>query len=119
EWGNGFNNDIGFIDRGLSLWHSYSIPLNQIAGNSSMAYKGFNGAVIGNFGTTTSTTVRLKATLSWTPTGGSTTVVRSDSADFGSFAPADSIITPFIDDFFTINPTTTGRYDVEYEVIPS
>lgn len=119
-WSNGYNNDIGILDRGLSLWHAYSVPFSQVSGGtSSLQYNGINGAVIGNFGTATSTNTKLKATLKWTPTGGSTTVVRSDSMTIASFAPGDSILSPFMDMGYNLNPTTTGRYDVEYELEPS
>lgn len=116
-WSNGFNNDIGFVDRGLALWHTYSIPYNQIKnGGSSIPYKAFNGAVIGNFGTTTATDVKLSATLKWTPKGGSTSVVRVDTMIVPDFTPGDSIVTPFIDDSYDLAPTGEGRYDVEYEL---
>lgn len=119
-WSNGYNNDIGIVDRGLSLWHAYSMPLNQVKGATSIPYKAFNGVVIGNFGTSTSGPIKVKSTLSWTPTGGTTSVVRADSMmTSGAFNAADSIITPFIDAEYNLNPTTTGRYDVLYEVTPS
>lgn len=118
-WGNGFNDDIGFVDRGVAGWHAYSIPLNQITGATALPLKGFSGAVIANYGNTTATSVKLKSTLSWTPTGGSTTIIRSDSVTRTNFAPSDSIITPFIDVTYNLNPTTTGRYDIDYEVIPN
>ncbi|MCB9044808.1 MAG: T9SS type A sorting domain-containing protein [Chitinophagales bacterium] len=115
-WSNGYNNDIGFVDAGLGLQHAYSIPLAQITGASSVPYKAFYGAVIGNFGTTTANNVKMYATLKWTPTGGSTSVVRVDSTSFTGFAPGDSIVTPFIDKDYDLAPTGTGRYDVEYEL---
>jgi len=118
-WSNGYNRDLGFVDRGLSLSHAYSIPLNQIKGSTSNILKGFDGAVIGNFGTNISTSTKLKVVVKWTPDGGSTSVVHTDSSILGSFAPGDSIITPFIDRPYSFNPTTTGRYDVEYEITPS
>ncbi|HYD22673.1 MAG TPA: PA domain-containing protein, partial [Flavipsychrobacter sp.] len=88
-WSNGYANDLGFVDRGLSLWHAYSVPFTQVSGGtSSLQYNGIVGAVIGNFGSGTSTNTKLKATLKWTPTGGSTTVVRADSMTIsGNFAP--------------------------------
>lgn len=120
-WSNGYTNDIGFVDRGLSLWHAFSVPLSQVSGGtSSLQYKGITGAVIGNFGTATSNNTKLKATLSWTPTGGSKSVVRVDSMTIaGDFAPQDSVLSPFIDGGYNLNPSGTGRYDVDYELIPS
>lgn len=118
-WSNGYTADMGFVDRGLSLWHSYSIPLNQIKNATSVPYKGFNGAVIGNFGSTTMNDVVIKTTVRWTATGGSTTVVREDTMNVGTFAPQDSILTPFKDMEYNLAPTSTGRYDVEYELSSS
>lgn len=120
-WSNGYANDLGFVDRGLSLWHAYSVPFSQVSGGtSSLQYNGITGAVVANFGSGTSNNTKIKATLSWTPTGGSKSVVRVDSAIIsGSFAPSDSIFTPFTDGGYNLNPSGTGRYDVDYELIPS
>ncbi len=116
SWGNGFNNDLGILTNGVALSHAYSIPLAQIKNTSSEAFKNLGAAVIGNFGTTTATNVVLKSTLSWTPDGGSTSVVREDSTTVASFAPGDSIISPIIDQTYGLTATTTGRYDIKYEV---
>lgn len=124
EWSNGFNNDIGFVDRGVSLFHANTIPLNQLGGSTSHILKGFDGAVIANYGTATANTVKVRATVSWTPgtpgsITGTPTVVHTDSVVISTaFAPSDSIITPIFDNAYTLNPTTTGRYDVQYELIP-
>ncbi|MCB0699192.1 MAG: T9SS type A sorting domain-containing protein [Chitinophagales bacterium] len=117
-WGTGYANDIGFVDKGLGLSHAYSIPLQQIKNTSSLPLRNVDGAVIANYGSNAMPNVRLKATLSWTPTGGSTTVVREDSVVATSnFLPGDSILTPFIDNSYTLNPSGTGRYDVKYEIL--
>lgn len=124
EWSNGGTNDIGFVDKGLSLFNSYCIPLNQLSGSSSHVLKGFDGAVIANYGTATANTVKLKVTVSWTAgtpgnITGTPTVVHADSMTISTaFAPADSIITPMLDNAYSLNPTGTGRYDVTYELIP-
>ncbi len=120
-WSNGYTNDLGFVDRGLSLWHAFSVPFSQVSGGtSSLQYNGITGAVVANFGSGTSTNTKVKATLSWTPTGGSTSVVRVDSVTIpGSFAASDSIFSPRVDGGYNLNPSGTGRYDVEYELIPS
>jgi len=115
-WSNGYNNDIGFVNNGLALSHAQAIPITQFKGASSIPYKGFDGAVIGNFGTTTANNIVMTATVKWTPDGGSTSVVRVDSALFTDFKPGDSIVTPFIDKTYDFAPTGTGRYDVEYEL---
>lgn len=117
-WGQGFATDIGFVDDGLSLGHAYAIPIQQMDGNTGLPLKNVDGAVAANFGSTTVTNVKIKTTVRWTPTGGSATVVREDSSTaISSFAAADSIVTPFIDDTYTLNPTGTGQYEVTYELI--
>lgn len=124
-WGNNYNNDLGFVNTGVSLPHANTFPVQQLQGSSSAALKGFDGAVIANFGTTTATSVKVRATVRWTPgTPGSITgtgsVVHVDSVEITTpFAPADSILTPIFDNDYTLNPTGTGRYDVEYELIPN
>lgn len=116
-WGNGFNDDLAIVESGLSLWHANAIPFKQLSAGTSTAYKGMDGAVIANFGSNTATNVKLKSTLSWTPTGGSKSVVRTDSVVVaGSFSASDSIITPFIDNLYDLNPTSTGTYEIMYEV---
>lgn len=115
-WSNGFNNDLGILKDAVALSHSYTIPLNQIKSTASAAYKNIDAAVIANFGSTTATNVVLKSTLTWTPTGGSASVVRTDSVTVASFAPGDSILTPIIPTTYSLNPTTTGKYNVKYEL---
>lgn len=116
-WGNGYNDDIGFI--GLGGWHAQSIPLDQLKGSTAQAYKGLTTAVVGNFGTTTATSVKMRTILNWTPTGGSTTEVRRDSVTFVNFAAIDSIANPIVNSLYDLAPTGTGRYDIEYELIPN
>lgn len=115
-WGNGYTKDIGIVDRGISLGHAYTIPIQILKGSTDNPYKNLDGAVIGNFGSTNASNVKLKRTLSWTPTGGSTSVVSTDSIEGLTIGVSDSIITPFIDRPYDLNATTTGRYDVKYEV---
>jgi hypothetical protein len=120
KWGNGLTHDIGFVDRGLSLWHEYAIPYSQVKDAASLAknaYKGINGAVIANFGSSNQTDVKIKATVSWTPTGGSATVIRTDSIVRTSFGVGDSIITPFVNETYQLaSMTGPGRYDVSYDL---
>lgn len=117
-WSNGYSDDIGFVNKGLSLSPAYSIPLTQIQGSSAKEMKGFDGAVIANFGTTTATNIQVIATVKWTPTNGSTSVVHKDTVTVASLSQGDSIRTPFVDANYSFAPTQTGRYDVEYELIP-
>jgi len=56
-----------------------------------MAYEGINGAFIANFGTANQTGVNLYTSTSFTPTGGSPTVLHKDTTTLGSFPALDSI----------------------------
>jgi len=119
KWGNGNTHDIGFVDRGLSLWHNFAIPYHQINGtsNTKAPYKGINGAVIANFGSSNETNVKVTAKVTWTPEGGSATTVIENSVDVPAFGVGDSIKTPFVDqpyDLAAINGYQLGRYDVTY-----
>lgn len=119
RWGNNKTHDIGIVNTGVSLWHNNAIPLNQMTGSTVPApYKRIDGVVIANFGSSTESSIKLKASISWTPTGGSATVVKEDSTTIsGNFAPGDSIMAPFIDNIYSLPaPTTTGKYDVTYTV---
>lgn len=119
QWASGADNDIAFVRTGLSRWHAQAVPLSQLtAGVSSGSYEGITGAVVGNFGTKPATNVKVKATVSFTPTGGSASVLHTDSVVVaGPFAPSDSIITPFVDMPYTLSSiTTTGKVDVVYEL---
>lgn len=119
DWSNGYTSDIGILPHGISLWHAHSVPLSQMQNSSSDIYKGFDGAVIANFGSTTANTVKMKVSVYWTPDGGSKSMVHADSVEITTpFTQTDSIITPFIDRAYSLNPTSTGKYDVEYEVTP-
>ncbi len=119
KWGNGNTHDIGFVDRGLSLWHDYAIPFHQLnaSGVSKGAYKGIDGAVIANFGSSNETHIVVKIKVTWTPDGGSPTTVIEDSVIRANFGVGDSIITPFVDqtyDLVALSGYTKGRYDVSY-----
>lgn len=120
KWSTGSAHDLGFVSGGYSLWHASSIPLSQVKDASSLAktpYKGINGGVIANFGTSAETNVKVKATVSWTPDGGSPTIIRQDSVTRATFAVGDSIISPFVNELYDLAPaTTTGKYTVNYTV---
>jgi hypothetical protein len=119
KWGNGNMHDVGFVDRGLSLWHNFAIPYHQmdVASVAKNAYKGINGAVIANFGSSNETGIVVKAKVTWTPDGGSPVTVIEDSVTRAAFGVGDSIITPFVDNPYSLVGLTgyaLGRYDVQY-----
>lgn len=117
KWGFGHVNDLGLLSYGMSQWHSYAIPKSQIVGSGNpVAYKALDGAFVANFGSATQTNVKLKSTVSWTPTAGSASVVRQDSIIFPSFTVADSIYALYTNNSYNIAPAGTGRYDVSYQL---
>ena len=139
-WGAGLTNDLGIIPSGGAFWHDYAMPANQI--NHSGADRNLNqldGAFIANFGTTNATNVKLTGNLSFTPNGGSTSLIHSDSVIFSATAPPihynssigsytapgatypfahlDSIIAMYAPAEYSIGtPSGPGRYDLTYNV---
>jgi hypothetical protein len=119
QWGNGFNHDLGIVKSGVSMWHNYSTPGNQFenGGAGDAAYKGINGAVIANYGSSDETNVTLRTILTFTPNGGSPTEIRRDSVTRPTFQVGDSIISPFKNEYYSLmSSKTPGRYDLTYEV---
>lgn len=120
NWLSGAQNDIAILDGGVSQWHAQTVPLSQIqtgAGTPS-TYEGITGAVIGNFGTNPATNIKIKSTVTFTPTGGSASVVNVDSVLYpGPFNPGDSIISPFSKTAYSLgNVSGNGIFDVTYDV---
>ncbi len=118
-WGLGNIDDLGLFTGSIATWHNTCIPSNQINGTNPMAYKGLNGAFVANFGTSTATNVKLKATASFTPTGSSATVIVKDSVSLASFPAIDSIYAMYCPNQYNLpelTAGTTGRYDVTYSV---
>lgn len=117
-WGRGNTHDLSIVTGGMSLWHNYAIPLNQLQSGAPDEYRGITCGVLANLGSSTETNVKLKSTVTFTPNGGSASVVHTDSVVVSAgFAPGDSIITPFVDDPYSLpNINSVGKYDVTYEV---
>lgn len=120
SWASGAKNDIAILDGGVSQWHAQSIPLSQIQTGAGTpgTYEGITGAVIGNFGTNPATNIKVKSTVTFTPTGGSASVVNVDSVTYaGPFNPGDSIISPMSKTSYSLgNVSGTGTFNVSYEV---
>ncbi len=120
QWASGGKNDLAIVTTGVSQWHAQSVPLAQLTAGATTAgaYEGITGAVIGNFGQNPATNIKVKSTVSFTPTGGSASVIHTDSVIVtGPFATADSIISPFVDMPYALSGiTSTGKVDVTYEV---
>lgn len=120
QWASGGANDIAIINTGMSQWHAQSVPLAQLTAGAANAgpYEGITAAVIGNFGQNPATNIKVKSTVSFTPTGGSSSVIHTDSVVVaGPFTTSDSVISPFVDMAYALSSiTTTGKVDVTYEV---
>jgi hypothetical protein len=117
-WGLNNNNDLGFVPGGVSTFHNFAIPKHQLfSAPSRFAYRGINGAFVGNFGTHNATNVYLKSNTTFTATGGSTAVaVHSDSTHLNSFPAIDSIWTFFGPEYIISDLGGTGRFDVNYTI---
>ncbi len=74
------------------------------------------GALIANVGTNPQTNVKIKSVTTFTPTGGSATVVHQDSAVAANFNTIDSIISITSPNVGTLNPTSTGVFTTTYTV---
>jgi hypothetical protein len=118
KWGKNLTNDLAILDRGLSFGHSFAMPQPQLANASGVdAYKMVDCAVIGNFGSATATGVEVHSKLTWVPDNGNPTVVKTHVMNVGTFAPGDSIKSPFADEVYALpDVTNTGRFDLEYFV---
>lgn len=114
-WGLGNANDLALVPKSGALTTG-ATPLNQISGSSATAYKQYTGALIANVGTTDQTNIKLKSVITFTPTGGSPSVVFQDSAVATNFNTIDSIISITSPNVGTLNPTTTGVYTTTYTV---
>lgn len=117
-WGLNNKNDLGFVPAGPFGWHNYATPANQMrTGTNPFAFKGLDGGFIANYGTHDATNVKLHASLAYTPTGGSPTVIYADSsAALPMFHPIDSIYA-YVGTEYNFAPTGTsgnGRFDLNY-----
>eukprot|EP01012_Entosiphon_sulcatum_P027428 TRINITY_DN33064_c0_g1_i1.p1 TRINITY_DN33064_c0_g1~~TRINITY_DN33064_c0_g1_i1.p1 ORF type:complete len:580 (-),score=67.68 TRINITY_DN33064_c0_g1_i1:16-1755(-) len=114
-WGLGNANDLAIVPKSGALTMG-ATPLNQISGSSATAYKQYTGALLANVGTANQTNIKLKSVITFTPTGGSASVVFQDSVTTASFDTIDSIISITSPNVGTLNPTTTGMYTTTYTV---
>ncbi|MBS1628545.1 MAG: T9SS type A sorting domain-containing protein [Bacteroidetes bacterium] len=117
-WGFGFANDLGIVPYSPAVPHAFCLPLSQVntPGSVPRAYNFYNGAYVANFGTTTQSNVKLKQTISFTPTGGSSSVVYADSVLDPSFPVADSLHELFSQNVSRQSFTSNGVVDMKYEL---
>ncbi len=122
SWGQGLNNDLGFVPGGAAGWHNYAIPSNQLGttGNPT-AYNMLDGAFIANYGNNPAHGVQLKSTTFFTPTGGSASNQHTGEVDltpsFDNTNPAtDSIWAMFGTTEYALSASGTGRFDIQYDI---
>ncbi|RYE12826.1 MAG: hypothetical protein EOP51_30845, partial [Sphingobacteriales bacterium] len=118
-WGSGKTHDLGVLYNGLSMFHAFAVPHSQIVtGNGNpVAYKGYDGAFIANFGTSNETSVKLKAVTTFTPSESTVaTTVRMDSTTFSAFPASDSILAVGMSNSYDVHSTQKGRFDVIYSL---
>jgi len=121
NWGSGKVNDLGFVPGGLSMWHAFAVPADQLSSGTPNAYKAVDGAFVANYGSASGAGVSLSSEMKFTPTGGSATSLHTSTVTLGAFAVADSIIAMFdtlstATNVYSIAATTTGRFDQTYTI---
>ncbi|OSZ82536.1 hypothetical protein CAP35_04505 [Chitinophagaceae bacterium IBVUCB1] len=115
RWGFNNTNDLAIVPKSGAIGPG-SIPLSQWKSGSPTAYKFYSGAFIANTGTANQTNVKVSSVVTFTPTGGSSTVVYTDSAIIPTLNAADSILEGISPRSTSLNPTQTGRYTIKYAI---
>lgn len=112
KWGTGVANDIAVIPHYNATYHGGAIPFKQLAASNGnpRQYRAFTGDVVANFGTDTAKDMVLTRQIMWTPAGGATTTLTSDTAQLASLAPADSIDLIFNKRYYDLHATGKGRF---------
>lgn len=112
-WGFGYTNDLAFVPKSAALTTG-AVPFSQMSGSTANAFKGYTGALVANVGTSDQTNVKIKSVVTFTPTGGSSSVVYTDSAVVNNFTTIDSLISITSPNTATFTPTSTGMYTTTY-----
>lgn len=117
KWGFNENNDLAIVAHSPAMTHAGAIPLYQFEGSPDVpAYRAYNGAFVANLGIVNQTNVELRSEGTFTPTGGSATVLYNDTVAIDTFKVADSILQFFNAHEYKLSPTSTGRYDFTYSL---
>ena len=119
NWGFNKTNDIGFLNFSPTLPHAFCVPLSQISGqpqNLPRAYNFYNSAYVCNFGSANQTNVKLKQTLSFTPSGGTANTIYTDSAILPSLQQVDSIGEVASPRFTRLPFASTGMVNMNYSL---
>lgn len=114
SWGFKFANDLGFVDYSPATPHAFCIPVSQTKAGTPREYNFYNGSFVANFGTATQTNVKVRQQLSFTPTGGTSSVIYADSVTSPSFTQLDSIQQYLSDNVANQTFTSTGTLNMNY-----
>jgi hypothetical protein len=119
-WGFGLNNDLSIVPTSPAAGPYCVIPRTQfIAGANSTAYNFYTGAFIANTGLNNQTNASLIATTTFTPTGGSPTVLAKDTMTAATINPTDSILEAISSTKRNFTPSGNGVYKIDYNLSSS
>lgn len=118
RWGFNYANDLAFIPNSPALGPG-ATPYNQWKTGSPSAYNLYTGAFVANVGTANQSAVVVKSVVTFTPTGGSASVVHTDSVTVATFNAIDSAIEALSPNSKSLNPSAVGKYTVTYTVSSS
>lgn len=116
-WGYGKTHDLALVNASPALPPGGAIPITQFDGTDVPQYRGYTGAYVANTGSSTETNVTFRTTVTYTPTGGSPSVINDDSIVQASFPVADSIhYDLFSANSYKFTPSGLGKYDFSHNV---
>ena len=113
RWGFGNAHDLAFMQHSTPYAHAGAIPKSQTASGTPYAYNLYTGGWVANTGTSTETNVRVITNTYFTPTGGSSSLVASDSVLIAaSFPTTDSLNFDYGSTHKNYNTNQTGEYKI-------
>ncbi len=95
NWGFGFDHDLGIVNNSLPLFHAYAIPKYELSSGTPTAYKTYTGGYVANLGSNTENNVKLRSTVSFTPSGGTSSVIDRDTLTINTITTNDSVVDIF------------------------
>ena len=114
-WGYSYGADLGIIPHGAARWHNNAIPYNQvISSGNPLPYQGADGAWVANFGEHDITHAKLSTSVTFTPTGGSSTTIHTDNISVDTFKVSDSILAMYPVAYNLTGITGKGQVTVKY-----
>lgn len=123
SWGFGFAHDLTLADQSAPPPHALTMPFNQFLPAGSQqpdAYRLYNGGYPINVGTSDESGVVMESEYTFTPAGGSSTLVWKDTIQVGDFPVSDSVIREFNSrSFGTFGASTKGTLVANHTVSSS